>query len=900
MSTDRLAAFLLGTLRRRFTLGVALVVLLATGGFVWQVTLLERSTLLQRQSQSAEGLARTLAASAAGALSARDLAGLQELVMAQQHQPLLRYAMLLDAQGLVLAHTERQRIGQHVLDLPAQAETADLSRSADLVDVVSPALLGQHQVGWARIGIDGSALAADMDSSLRRGLLLALTAAGVAAVAALFIGGWLTRRLAVIQQAADAVEAGDHARRATLSGSDEAVHLARAFNRMLDSLALSRQALAASEQRLLLALEAAALVPWQRDLRQGVTVWGHDPQALLGPAPPGGHADAQHMVVADDRVACANAERAAIAGQGDYAVEFRLRRTDGQVRWHAAQGRVLRDAQGTALSMIGVTQDISDRRAAEAALADSEQRWLGAIEASGLGVWDWNVRDGTVFFSPRWRALLGLDQAPLSDGLHEWSDRVHPDDLAGCLADLHRHMGGQGLYRHEYRMRAGDGSWRWVLDRGQVFAHDADGQVLRMVGTLADISERKALDAELKQHRDHLEDLVDERTAELEAARQESERLARVKTDFLAHMSHEIRTPLNAVIGLAQVGERGGSAGDALAAFRHIRQAGDHLLLVINDVLDFSRLQAGKVAVEAKPFRLREAVDDACRLVAAAAQDKGLQLHTEVAPDVPDWVRGDALRLRQILLNLLANAVKFTEHGAVRLDVSQRDRQTCFRVSDSGIGMHADALTRLFLPFEQADSSTTRRYGGSGLGLAISHALALSMDGTLTACSTPGQGSAFLLCLPLAAVDAGQAAVQPAPGVAAPAGAQRLQGFRLLAAEDQEVNRMVLQAMLAFEGAQVEFAENGQQALDLLQQRGADAFDAVLMDVQMPVMDGLQATRALRALAPALPVVGLTAHALDEERQRCQAAGMVAHVTKPLQLEVLVATLLALRPGTPA
>jgi CheY-like chemotaxis protein len=310
------------------------------------------------------------------------------------------------------------------------------------------------------------------------------------------------------------------------------------------------------------------------------------------------------------------------------------------------------------------------------------------------------------------------------------------------------------------------------------------------------------------------------------------------------------------------------------------------LLVLLIDILDFSKLEAGKLAVERAPFRLAELVESASTLVVGRTQAKGLALRVDLAPGLPEWVEGDALRIKQVLVNLLGNAIKFTERGSVQLSVAQEGERVAFHVTDTGIGISQEQLSHLFRPFEQADGSTTRRFGGTGLGLAISHNLAQLMGGEIVVQSQPGEGSVFTLRLPLAAV--------AAPDVVLPADAapgRRLAGLRVLAAEDNEVNRMVLQGQLELEGAQVVFATNGQEAVDAVAQSGPAAFHAVLMDVQMPVMDGLEATRRIRALTPLLPVIGLTAHALVEERERCLAAGMVEHVAKPVELDALVAAL---------
>jgi signal transduction histidine kinase/CheY-like chemotaxis protein len=377
----------------------------------------------------------------------------------------------------------------------------------------------------------------------------------------------------------------------------------------------------------------------------------------------------------------------------------------------------------------------------------------------------------------------------------------------------------------------------------------------------------------------------------MEINRREAERLSRVKSELLANMSHEIRTPLNAVLGLAQIGarERNGPAGND--KFQGILDAGRHLLGIVDDILDFSKLEAGKLSIESQPFRLPAMVRAVMALAAGRSEAKQLPMVVDLAPDLPEWVVGDALRLKQVLVNLLSNAVKFTDHGQVSLKVWLSEGWGHFEVADTGIGMPPDLLARLFQPFEQADGSTTRRFGGTGLGLSISHNLAVLMGGHIAVTSTQGEGSTFTLSLPLPRAVAGSNA--PAP---APFGQHRLRGISLLAAEDNEVNRMILQAQLQSEGAVVAFAKNGREAVAMVSAYPG-GHDAVLMDVQMPEMDGLEATRHLRLLAPSLPIIGLTARALTDERERCLAAGMVDHVAKPVDLDLLVACLLRHVPG---
>jgi PAS domain S-box-containing protein len=575
-----------------------------------------------------------------------------------------------------------------------------------------------------------------------------------------------------------------------------------------------------------------------------------------------------------------------LAGESG-ALAFEIVGLKGTRRWLETHAVPLKNPTTGEVTLLGVTRDITRHRQAEQRLRASEERLRVTLEVSPNVAVQWYDRDGRVLYwnaaSEKlygWRADEALGKTP--------DQLIHtPEETAAFVAVLAKMAAsGEPVGPAEYATRHRTGDLRWV--DATIFPIPGDAPEAPIFVCMdVDISARKALESVLFEHQAHLEEMVAERTADLEAARAEAERLAAVKSEFLANMSHEIRTPLNAVLGLARIGARDSAGHAAHATFARIRDAGQHLLGVINDILDFSRLDAGKLSIESHPFALAAALANAASFITGAATQKGLSYAVTASPELPAWVRGDAQRLQQILVNLLSNAVKFTEHGEVRLRVAPDGENIYFKVIDSGVGMSAEQIERLFRPFEQADSSTTRKYGGSGLGLAISRNLALLMGGEITVDSAPGAGSSFTLRLPLPAA---QAEV-PVLAAANP-GRRRLAGLHLLAAEDVEVNRLVLEDLLLHEGAHVLFAENGLQAIEQLEATGVSAFDAVLMDVQMPVMDGLEATRRIHALAPALPVIGLTAHALGDEREKCLAAGMVEHVTKPIDVDALVAAIL--------
>jgi len=408
----------------------------------------------------------------------------------------------------------------------------------------------------------------------------------------------------------------------------------------------------------------------------------------------------------------------------------------------------------------------------------------------------------------------------------------------------------------------------------------ADGRTVAMrrspmpdggwIATHEDITEQKRIETELRHEKDR------------------AEQAARTTAEFLANMSHELRTPLTAIIGVSDMLLNGPQSPDQQRRFMEMqRNAGRGLLSVINDILDFSRIEAGQLDLEAAPFSLREIAEDCIRLVSDEARRKGLRPTAAVGNDVHDWVIGDSTRLRQVLLNLVSNGVKFTHSGYVALTIERAPEAAHalrFVVADSGIGIKPENLASLFQRFAQGDSSTTRRFGGSGLGLAISKQLVALMGGDIEVRSEFGQGSTFCFTIEL------PPGRQAAPESSAPA-AQQSGRYRLLLAEDNELNRQLIKAMLEQAGHKVVVVNDGAEAVRVAIR---NEFDAILMDVHMPEMDGYAATRAIRNATrhvPALPIIALTANALADEAERCLQAGMNVHVPKPVNWPALFTTI---------
>ena len=434
----------------------------------------------------------------------------------------------------------------------------------------------------------------------------------------------------------------------------------------------------------------------------------------------------------------------------------------------------------------------------------------------------------------------------------------------------------------------------WVLVNAYP-EFDAQGNLEQIVVTFIDITERKLLEAEVQEHQQHLERLVEHKTRELIQAKEQAEAANRAKSAFLANMSHEIRTPLNAVLGMTHLMRRDAIDADQSARLDKIEVAGRHLLDIINAILDLAKIESGKLELEETEIDISAIVRQLVAMLSDRIEAKQLALRVKLQ-HLPSHLIGDPVRIQQALLNYATNAIKFTEAGHVTLRVVlEAERADAvvvrFEVEDSGIGIAPDQVSRLFTEFEQTDASITRRYGGTGLGLALTKRLAELMGGEAGVESTPGVGSRFWFSVRLRRGPPSSPDVEPVSWSGVPdVPARELAGRRLLLVEDEPVNREVVLGLIGEWGLVVDTAEDGAQALERAQRQ---SYDLILMDMQMPVMDGLEATRRLRR-QPAtarVPIVAMTANAFAEDRQRCLEAGMNDFLVKPVDPDTLYQTL---------
>ncbi len=536
----------------------------------------------------------------------------------------------------------------------------------------------------------------------------------------------------------------------------------------------------------------------------------------------------------------------------------------------------------------------ADVESLEHALDCCKSRYKFLADSGPQIVWKATPDGRLIRYNRYWFEYTGLSSRQEQGWC--WEQALHPDDARNTVERWTRAYILAKPFEVECRFRrATDGAYRW--HRGRALPRrDRSGAVVEWIGTCTDIHDRKISGRPRKSQHD-IEKRVFKRTAVLQAAKEAAEMATNAKSEFLANMSHEIRTPLSAIIGFAELMLRSDQSPEDKAEYVHIvRRNAKHLLDIINDILDLSKIESGKMTVEKTECNIPQLMADLLSTMRPRASEKGLKFGITFVGQIPRNIRTDGLKFRQILVNLVGNAIKFTAKGSVEMSVRFKtagdETQLVVDVKDTGIGLHPTELERLFQPFTQADKSTTRRFGGTGLGLTISRKLARHLGGDIQVQSEPGVGSTFSVsieCGPAGSLELLEELSEsglPVSALPLTDSDLRLRG-RILLAEDGRDNRRLLTTHLRAAGAHVEVAENGQIAVELATAR---AFDLILMDMQMPEMDGYAATAELRSRGFTKPIVALTAHAMSEDRAKWLQIGCSDYLSKPVSHATLLRT----------
>jgi PAS domain S-box-containing protein len=538
----------------------------------------------------------------------------------------------------------------------------------------------------------------------------------------------------------------------------------------------------------------------------------------------------------------------------------------------------------TAPSPLGlvVARDISERLHAQEALRDSEVRYRGLVETAKVLIWAADSEGRIESMNPAFEDLIGRPHASMI-GRH-FAELIHPDDRPRAFESFAATLGGESVPPYELRVRgaSGDDLVIEVLSAARQLRGDRMG----VSGIARDVTERRRAERALGE------------AEAMRVAKEAAEAADRAKSEFLANVSHEIRTPMTAILGFTDVlladPRMAALPPDLIENLGTIKQNGNHLLALINDILDLTKIEMGKLRIDRSPCSPARVVEDVAASMRPRAEAKGVSLVVEHLGELPATIRTDAVRLRQILINLLSNAIKFTNAGGIRVAMRSEsgdgtDPTLEIAVIDTGVGMVESELAGLFEPFYTSETRTTRE-SGAGLGLAISRRLSQMLDGRISVRSLPGEGSTFTLRLPLDAETPAAPAPPPADRrVGAGSGTPQL-GGRVLVAEDNEAIRRFLAIRLGHAGTEVAVACNGREAVDLaLAALAADRpFDWILMDVQMPILDGYEATSQLRASGYPGPIIALTAYAIAGQREECLRFGCDDHVSKPVDWKVLM------------
>lgn len=544
-------------------------------------------------------------------------------------------------------------------------------------------------------------------------------------------------------------------------------------------------------------------------------------------------------------------------------LERRVELPNGSVLWFQVIYAPLFDSLGRIDCVQFSLIDISANKNVQEELQKAEERWKYALTSSQDGVWDWNVQDGKAFFSRTWKGMLGYEDNEIANSFSEWEKLVHPEDKQKAFEEMVKHIKNQTEnYVLEHRLLQKNGSYKWILARGKIIERDTNGNPVRFIGTHTDINHIKKVEQDLK------------------AAQEKAEQAAEAKSQFLSTISHEIRTPLNAVIGFSNLLLRENPDFNNSEYLQNIQTSANHLLSLVNNVLDISKIESGKIEFEKHEFDLEKLMAENIAILSLRAKEKNIDLRIGDIPSFSHTLIGDPFRLTQVLNNLLSNAVKFTDKGYVQLKidhVSETDDalELKFSIKDTGAGIPSDKIDTIFESFAQASSDTTRKYGGTGLGLTISKHIINLQGGNIGVESKLHEGSTFYFNLNFAKGRALQRSTKKQTEEVE----EPLTGFQVLVAEDNIFNIKVLTRFLELWGIEYDVAENGRETVDAA---SAKDFDLILMDLHMPKMDGYEATRLIREKGIQIHIIALTASANFSSKDEMVRMGFDDYAQKPI------------------
>ena len=749
---------------------------------------------------------------------------------------------------------------------------------------------------YLRVGIPLETVLATANTQLLRNLILFSWVLALAVFFAGFVGERsIVARIALLKEAAKNLADGNYQTKvAALVTGGELGKLAGSFDAMAEKLLEREEALRKTEERFRSFVENANEIVFSV-AADGIFTYlspkwqdafGYDLNETIGKA-------FITLVHPDDTIRCAERLRSVLeTGVKQQALEIRVRHNNGAWIWYAISGSRLQDVERNEDSFLGIGRDITKRKQAEELLTKNEERLRVIFETSQAGIMLVGPDGAITFANRRMAEMFGCTMDELIASAY--SDHVHPAERETGETRLRQLAAGEidhVYYERHYLRHCSVDFWGYLSGRRLVAP---DGTTQGLVFIIVDITDQKHAMVELRH------------------AKEAAEAANETKGRFLMNMSHELRTPMNGVLGMIQLALYENPSEKQRQYLETAIDSGKGLVRILNDILDLTKAEVSKLSILRDPFDLRPAVLEVVRILDLEARRKGLALNYTITAEVPERVTGDRLRLQQVLTNLVANAVKFTERGEVTVAVTcSRDPsgtpELMYTVTDTGVGIPADKQHLLFQPFSQVDDSLTRPYGGTGLGLVISREIVERMGGSITFSSRAGKGSIFTVRIPCATEAPLVVLTDPhiererVVPVAISANTEE-RSLCILLVEDDAVNRVMQKLLFERSGFLTSVACNGQQAVNLWER---EAYDLIVMDVQMPVMNGIEATRIIRRKESArgghIPILGLTAHAYQDDVDHCITAGMDSYLTKPVDLNDLIAAVKELcNVGNPA
>ncbi len=786
---------------------------------------------------------------------------------------------IVDSNGTLVARSQNAEkfVGTTRRDSPiinlvlAQKSGTAQSVSAEQIERIYGFVPIKGTDWYALAGIATSVVYADARQAALRNFLLGFSIVTMVFLLAVYLGKRIAAPIATLGSVARRVAQGDHDARAPTEGPTEIGEVAAQFNAMLDAQVRSEAALAASEQRMNLALRGANDGWWDWDLLTQQQF--HSPRwwEMLGYQTDELPSDSKlwRKLFHPDDIERVDRDFANLLEHGpdSYEIEFRLRHKDGHYIPIMSRGIILRDAEGRAVRVSGTNADLSERKQAEHRIHSLNQRLALALQGAGYGVWEFDLHDRRLAWDAQMYSIYGHTTASFDGSVESWAACLHPEDRDEVRQRFGDLLAGRVIDSLEFRIiRANDGNVRFIEANGYM-QRDSEGHAQRLVGMNRDITERRQAES-------------------LHTAKEVAEVASRAKSEFLSRMSHELRTPLNSILGFTQLLEYDPAISGAEATRKkigHISSAGQHLLQMVNEILDLSRIEAGALALSMEPVDAARLVSDCIVLTTPQANERGIRF--EFSSDAESWIRADRTRLRQVVVNMLSNAIKYNRpEGLIAIRIKGGGDQVSISIRDTGSGLSAAQVKSLFQPFNRLGAEVTGTEG-SGIGLVIVKQLVEAMGGTIQVDSQPGQGSTFTLHFDRAASGVIESAMPAAPRALSVA---KGESFTVLYVEDNPANVELVEETLKLDPRiRLTIAVDGESGLAAAHRLKPDL---ILLDINLPRLNGYEVVKQLRGdpqLAD-IPCIALTANAMSNEVMRAKAAGFTDYITKPFDIELLL------------